>query len=68
MDNKKKIIKITLTEGKKRHIRVTFSKFNYNVKSLKRVSYGPLRLMNLKSGSFRILNKVEINKLSKLFQ
>ncbi|MBN2039274.1 MAG: rRNA pseudouridine synthase [Spirochaetes bacterium] len=68
LDKEKKTIKITLTEGKKRHIRVTFSKFSYKVKNLKRVSYGPLRLSNLKTGFFRKLTKTEIEKLQNLFK
>lgn len=67
LDRKKKTVKITLTEGKKRHIRITFSKLSYKVRSLKRISYGPIRLANLKAGSCRKLNKIEIEKLKELF-
>jgi len=65
LDSFKKMIKITITEGKKRHIRLTFKKFSYKVKKLKRVSFGPIQIGNLYSGSYRMLRKDEIRKLLK---
>lgn len=63
MDSSKKIIKMTISEGKKRHIRLTFDIFSYKVKKLKRVAFGPIRLKNLYSGSYRLLREDEIKKL-----
>jgi 23S rRNA pseudouridine2605 synthase len=58
-----KVIKISITEGKKRHIRLTFHKFSYKVKKLKRIAFGPIKLGHLFSGSHRLLRKDEIRKL-----
>ncbi|MBN2401561.1 MAG: rRNA pseudouridine synthase [Spirochaetes bacterium] len=63
IDSSKKIIKMTISEGKKRHIRLTFDIFSYKVKKLKRVAFGPIRLKNLYSGSYRLLREDEIKKL-----
>ena len=65
LNNSKKIIKVTISEGKKRHIRLTFNLFSYKVKKLKRVAFGPLRLKNLYSGSYRMLKEFEVKKLRK---
>jgi 23S rRNA pseudouridine2605 synthase len=66
MDTERKKLKTILTEGKKRHIRLTFGHFSYKVKSLRRISFGPIRLGRLKPGSFRLLNKHEIEMLEKI--
>jgi 23S rRNA pseudouridine2605 synthase len=63
MDNSKKIIKMTISEGRKRHIRLTFNMFSYKVKKLKRIAFGPIKLRNLYSGSYRLLREDEIKKL-----
>ncbi len=61
--NTKKIIKMIISEGKKRHIRMTFEMFSYKVKKLKRISFGPIKLKNLDTGSCRLLKEDEIRKL-----
>ena len=58
-----KLVKMTITEGKKRQVRLTFSSLSYNVKKLKRVSFGPLVLGEVKSGEYRLLNDKEIKVL-----
>ncbi len=63
LDKAKKIVKMSISEGKKRHIRLTFDRFSYKVKRLKRISFGPLKLDKLISGSYRLLRKDEIKKL-----
>jgi 23S rRNA pseudouridine2605 synthase len=63
MDNSKKIIKMIISEGRKRHIRLTFNMFSYKVKKLKRIAFGPIKLRNLYSGSYRLLREDEIKKL-----
>jgi 23S rRNA pseudouridine2605 synthase len=65
MNNSKKIIKMTISEGRKRHIRLTFNMFSYKVKKLKRIAFGPVKLRNLYSGSYRLLREDEIKKLQK---
>ncbi|MFH0977284.1 MAG: pseudouridine synthase [Spirochaetota bacterium] len=65
IDYEKKVIKVIISEGKKRHIRLTFGKFSYKVKKLKRIAFGPIKLRNLYSGSYRLLKEDEIKKLHK---
>jgi pseudouridine synthase len=63
IDSGKNIIKISISEGKKRQIRLMFDRFSYKVLTRKRTTLGPLRLGKLPSGSFRLLKKDEIKKL-----
>jgi 23S rRNA pseudouridine2605 synthase len=56
-------LRITIAEGKKRQIRIMFSIFNYRVKKLKRVRFGPLRLSHLPAGSYRTLRESEVKAL-----
>jgi pseudouridine synthase len=65
LEKSKKIIKIILSEGRKRHIRLTFNLFSYKVKKLKRIAFGPIKLRNLYSGSYRLLRDDEVKKLHK---
>ena len=51
---------IILTEGKKRQIRRMFQTQNLEIKKLKRVSLGKLRLGELKPGQSRNINKNQI--------
>ena len=46
---------VTLTEGKNRQIRRTFSALKYDVKRLYRIQFGPYRLGKLKPSDFAIL-------------
>jgi 23S rRNA pseudouridine2605 synthase len=64
MDIAKKFIKMTISEGKKRHIRLSFDQFSYKVRKLKRISFGPLKLGKLYSGSYRLLREDEIKKIN----
>lgn len=57
------IVTITVTEGKKRQVRMMFSILGYEVTGLIRIQYGPIRLGNLPTGKYRILSKQEIEKL-----
>lgn len=57
-----------IREGKKRHIRMTFQKFGFKVKRLKRITFGPLQLSGLNSGEFRLLKESEIRALKKTVQ
>jgi 23S rRNA pseudouridine2605 synthase len=63
INNTKKIIKMTISEGKKRHIRLAFELFSYKVKKLKRIAFGPIKLKNLDPGSYRLLREDEVKKL-----
>ncbi len=57
--------KIKITEGKNRHIRRIFEALNYEIRKLKRIAIGPLKLKNLKVGQWRWLTNNEIYALYK---
>ncbi|MFH0859894.1 MAG: pseudouridine synthase [Candidatus Altiarchaeota archaeon] len=56
---------ITIHEGKNRIIRRMMKALGYNVKTLKRVSIGNLKLGTLKPGEYRNLTKNEITQIFK---
>jgi len=57
------VYKVKIHEGKNRHIRRMFAGLNLEVKSLKRVAIGPLKLGNLRVGQWRYLTGREMNDL-----
>ena len=54
---------ITVTEGKYHEIKRLFGKFGYDVISLKRISFGPLRLGDLELGKCRMITDEEYDLL-----
>lgn len=60
------IIRITLHEGKNRHIRRMMEKLGHPVMKIKREKYGSLSLGNLQGGTYRPLTKQEIHELKTL--
>jgi 23S rRNA pseudouridine2605 synthase len=58
-------LRIILTEGRKRQIRVVARALGHHVKALQRVRLGPLKLGNLKSGRWRFLKPEEIQRLKR---
>lgn len=56
-------VKIVLTEGKKRQIRMMLAELNYTVKDLLRRRIANLRLGNLAEGRYRPLTDLELTKL-----
>jgi 23S rRNA pseudouridine2605 synthase len=58
-------IEITLTEGRNREIRRLLAKIGHKVRTLKRVSIGPLKIKDLPSGAHRELTYTELNALKK---
>ncbi|MEM8736637.1 MAG: pseudouridine synthase, partial [Planctomycetota bacterium] len=58
-------IEITLTEGRNREIRRLLAKIGHKVRTLKRISIGPLKLKDLPSGAHRELTGGELNALKK---
>ncbi|MCF7874016.1 MAG: rRNA pseudouridine synthase [Candidatus Omnitrophica bacterium] len=58
-------LKVTITEGKKRHLRRLFKKLGCPIISLKRISIGNLRLNELKEGECRVISSSEIQKIFK---
>ncbi len=65
IDSDKKIthFDITLYEGKNRQIRKMMEYLHHDVLKLHRFRLGPLQLGNLASGSYRLLNEEEIQRL-----
>lgn len=57
---KNTIIEMILTEGKKNEIREIFKSMNLQVNRLKRLSFGPFTLGNMKPGELKKLTKKEI--------
>jgi 23S rRNA pseudouridine2605 synthase len=55
--------RITIHQGMKRQIRLMLASVRHPVIKLKRVTYGPLTLGKLKSGTFRLLTHDEVSAL-----
>ena len=56
-------LKVVLTEGRKRQIREVARTLGHPVLRLERVRLGPLKLGRLRSGRWRHLNKIELQRL-----
>lgn len=65
-DNKYSKVKISIMEGKNRQIRKMCSAFNHEVKELKRISIGNIKLDKLEVGKWRELSAQEIDYLKTL--
>jgi 23S rRNA pseudouridine2605 synthase len=63
-DPKKTVLKIIISEGKKRHIRRLLKHLGAKVMNLKRVRIGNLELGALKEGKFRVVDKREMYLLA----
>ena len=59
------LLAITLKEGQNREIRRLLARLGFNVHRLERTALGPLRIKGLKPGSWRTLEKVELQQLRK---
>lgn len=59
--NNKSIIEISIHEGKNRQIRKMLNGLGYQVLDLERISFGKLRIDNLKPGEWKYLTTDEIN-------
>ncbi len=57
------VVQFTLSEGKNREIRRICEKVGVEIKKLKRIALGPLRLGDLKSGEYRELTSTELRAL-----
>lgn len=66
LDNKKTHLKIEIHEGKKRQIRESLKTLGYHAKKLKRISYGTIKLGELRSAHMRFLKTSEINSLKEI--
>ena len=59
------IVKVVLHSGKNRIVRRIFGSIGFPVKRLVRTQIGPIKLGELKSGSYRVLSQAEVRSLSK---
>ncbi|MFT8356047.1 pseudouridine synthase [Bifidobacterium aquikefiri] len=59
------IIKVILHSGKNRIVRRVFAAIGFPVKRLVRVQIGPIKLGDVKPGSFRVMSQVELKSLEK---
>ena len=59
--------RLELKQGKKREIKRIFRSLKIKLFSLHRVSYGGVKIGNLKEGEYRYLNENEINSLKRKF-
>ena len=59
-------LKVTLSQGMKRQIRLMFMKMGYKVSKLQRVQMGPIKLHTLKPGEWRLLDAKEVKELTNL--
>lgn len=57
------IVEVSIREGRNRQVRRMLDRVGHSVKSLHRISYGTLRLEDLKPGKWRRLTPDEVNKL-----
>ncbi|MFA7636919.1 MAG: pseudouridine synthase [Monoglobales bacterium] len=62
-NSKTSTLKIGITEGKKRQVRIMCETVGHPVIALKRVEIGPLSLGNLPKGKWRHLRKEEIDRI-----
>ena len=64
--NNSSLIMLTITEGRNRQVRKMCEAIGYDVKKLKRVSFGGVTLEGLSVGEYRMLKPHEIKKLYSL--
>jgi len=64
--SKSALIRVELTEGRKREVRRMFEAIGHPVRELKRIQFAELNLRNLKRGQWRHLTLEEISKLKRL--
>ncbi len=59
------MVKVVLHSGKNRIVRRIFGAIGFPVKRLVRTQIGPIKLGDLKPGSYRVLSQTEVRSLSK---
>ena len=59
------LVKVVLHSGKNRIVRRIFGSIGFPVRRLVRTQIGPIKLGDLKSGTYRVLSQVEVRSLSK---
>ena len=59
------LVKVVLHSGKNRIVRRIFGSIGFPVRRLVRTQIGPIKLGDLKSGTYRVLSQAEVRSLSK---
>ena len=59
------LVKVVLHSGKNRVVRRIFGAVGFPVKRLVRTQIGPIKLGDIKPGSYRVLSQTEVRSLSK---
>ena len=59
------LVKVVLHSGKNRIVRRIFGSIGFPVRRLVRTQIGPIKLGDLKSGTYRVLSQTEVRSLSK---
>lgn len=59
------IVKVVLHSGKNRIVRRIFGSIGFPVRKLVRTQIGPIKLGDLKTGSYRVLSQTEVRSLAK---
>ncbi len=65
-EEKNTLLRMIMYEGRKREIKRIWKKVGFKVIFLKRVSFGPLKLGNLRRGKWRYLNSQEVEALQEV--
>ncbi len=60
------VVLVSIHEGRNRQVRRMFEAVGHQVVALKRVGFGPIRLLDLPRGQWRRLNEVEVRRLKEL--
>lgn len=60
------VVLVSIHEGRNRQVRRMFEAVGHQVVALKRVGFGPIRLLDLPRGQWRRLNEVEVKRLKEL--
>lgn len=67
-NNTRSLAHMTIHEGRNRQIRRMCGTVGVNLRELKRIAFGPIKLVNLKEGNYRELSSKEISLLQKAVQ
>ena len=66
MRNNDYVFNVDLKEGKNREIRKLMKYLELSVKKLKRIEYGPFKLLDLKKNDIKELSESKLNKVFKV--
>ncbi|NQU74889.1 MAG: rRNA pseudouridine synthase, partial [Planctomycetes bacterium] len=62
-DRERTLLEVRIKEGRNREIRRMLARLGHKVRALRRVAIGPIRDRGIKTGKFRMLTRLEVNRL-----